>query len=105
MKRMRKILLAIALCIAISASTPISSALADVRVTVTFAVGGAAGGLYFFFSYSSGYMADWQNKIFDTPALLNYSPEGWQVKPPLLQFTGTEDKNSVPYAEIIRIRF
>jgi hypothetical protein len=102
---MRKILLAIALCTAISASAPISSALADVRVTVTFAVGGAACGLYFFFSYSSGYMADLQNKIFDTPALLNYSPEGWQVKPPLLQFTGTKDKNSVHYAEIIRIPF
>lgn len=105
MKKTQKIVLTIALCASICAAMPATNALAEVRVTVTFAAGGAACGFYLFFSYSSGFTADLQNTQFDSPALLNYSAEGWQVKPPMLQFTGDNNKSIMPYAEIIRIRF
>jgi len=105
MKRMRTRVFTIVLCAAISAAIPATPAAADVKITVTFAAGGAASGFYLFFYYSSGFKSDWQNKRFDSPALLNYSQEGWQVKPPVLHFTGDNNKNTVSYAEIIRIRF
>jgi hypothetical protein len=83
MKRVRKIQFIIVLCTAI----------------------GAACGFYLFFAYSSGFTFDGKNTHIDSPALLNYSPEGWNVKPPVLQFAGDNKKNTVPYAEILRIRF
>lgn len=105
MKRVSKILVTIILCAAIGAAFPTTYATAEVKVTVTFAVGGVACGFYLFFAYSSGFTLDGQYTYIDSPALLNYSPEGWKIKPPVLQFTGDNNKNTVPYAEIFRIRF
>ena len=105
MKLLRKMVFATILCIAIIAATPVTKAAADVRITVTFAAGGAACGVYFFFAFSSRITHDWQNNQSDTMALFNQSPEGWQVRPPALQFVDNHDKGYIPYAEIIRIRF
>jgi hypothetical protein len=105
MKQLKKIALAIMVCITIHASMLLTQAAADVKVTVTFAAGGVACGFYLFFAYASGFTADWQNTQFNSPALLNYSAGSWQVKPPLLLFIGDNNKNSISYAEIIRIRF
>jgi hypothetical protein len=105
MKRVRKILLIIGLCAAIITAIPATNAEAEVRVTVTFAAGGAACGVYFFFYFSSRFTGDWQNKQSDATALFNHSPEGWQVRPPSLQFIEDHQKGYTPYADIIRIRF
>jgi hypothetical protein len=105
MKLLRKMVLAVILCIAVITATPVTKAAADVRITVTFAAGGAACGVYFFFIFSSRITNDWQNNQYDTVGLFNRSPEGWQVRPPTLQFTDNYHKGYTPYAEIIRIRF
>jgi hypothetical protein len=105
MKLLRKMVLAIILCIAVITAAPVSKAVADTRITVTFAAGGAACGVSFFFILSSSITNDWQNNQYDTMALFNRSPEGWQVRPPTLQFTDNYQKGYTPYAEIIRIRF
>lgn len=106
MKRFVKTIFAIAVCLAIIAAVPAKKAeAADVHITVTFAVGGVACGVYFFFAYSSSLAADGEPLQPDSAALFNFGPEGWQVRPPLLQFDKNHDKTYTPYAEILRIRF
>jgi len=105
MKCAIKILFMIALCAAMVTTIPVTDAEADVRITITFAAGGAACGFYLFFYYSSGFVADWQDKQSDALALFNLSNAGWQVRPPSLQFIGNRNTCYTPYLEIIRIRF
>lgn len=106
MKRFVKTIFAVALCLAIITAVPAPKAeAADVQITVTFAVGGVACGVYFFFAYSSSLASDYKLFQPDSPALFNFSPEGLQVRPPLLQFDENHDKTHTPYAEILRIRF
>lgn len=106
MKRPAKIVFAIVLCIAIITAVPATKAeAADVQITVTFAAGGVACGVYFFFAYSSSLAGDGKLIQPDSAALFNLGPEGWQVRPPLLQFGENHDKGYTPYAEILRIRF
>jgi hypothetical protein len=106
MKNLVKIIFAIMLCIAIITAVPATKAeAADVQITVTFAVGGVACGVYFFFAYSSSLAVDGELLQPDSAALFNLGPEGWQVRPPLLQLDANHDKTYTPYAEILRIRF
>jgi hypothetical protein len=107
MKSLVKIVFAIVLCIAIiTVAVPATKAeAADVQITVTFAVGGVACGVYFFFAYSSSLTGDYKLFEPDSAALFNFGPEGWQVRPPLLQLDENHDKTYTPYAEILRIRF
>lgn len=106
MKRFVKTIFAVALCLAIITAVPAPKAeAADVQITVTFAVGGVACGVYFFFAYSSSFTGYGEPLRPDSPALFNFGPEGWQVRPPLLQFDENHDKTHTPYAEILRIRF
>ncbi len=105
MKCVIKILCTIVLCAVMITAIPVKDAEADVRITITFAAGGVACGFYFFFYYSSGFIADWQNKQSDNTALFNHSGAGWEVRPPSLQFAEYRNTGYTPYVEIIKIRF
>jgi hypothetical protein len=104
MKRAKKILFLL-LLIAAMIGTTVSDAISGVKVTVTFAAGGAACGAFFFFIFTSGGSKSWHNTDTDARAILNYSPEGWQMRFPTLMYANDRDVGVIPYTEIIRIRF
>lgn len=104
MKRAKKTMF-IVLLIAVIIATPVSDAISGVKVTVTFAAGGAACGAYFFFIFTSGESTSWQNVHPDAKAILNYSPKGWQMRVPSLMYIDDRNAGVIPYTEIIRIRF
>ncbi|MBA4422204.1 MAG: hypothetical protein C0390_03760 [Syntrophus sp. (in: bacteria)] len=61
----------------------VSEARAETRITITFAAGGVACGVYFFLQFafrSSMTIQQFQ----DNTALVNHGPEGWQIAPPTL---------------------
>lgn len=90
-----------------------SEAAADTRITITFAAGGVACGVYYFFrfSYSSSLaMKPYQD---DTAALFNHGPEGWHIELPSLNVTRDEHLKMLPpgdspetaHIELLRVRF
>lgn len=105
MKRIRKIVFAIVLCITIITVVRATNAEAtNVHITITFAAGDVACGIYFFCVYSSSLAGDGELNHADAAAVFNHSPEGLQVRPPVLHFGENHDKGYTPYAEILRIR-
>lgn len=61
----------------------VSEAKAETRVTITFAAGGVACGVYFFLQFafrSSMTIEHFQDNV----ALFNHGPEGWQIETPTL---------------------
>jgi hypothetical protein len=69
-----------------------SEARAETRVTITFAAGGVACGVYIFlqFAFRSS-MAIQQ--FGDNTALFNHGPEGWQIESPTLNVIRNEHQN------------
>jgi len=70
----------------------VSEARAETRVTITFAAGGVACGVYFFMQLafrSSMTIQQFQNDV----ALVNHGPEGWQIEPPTLNVIRDEHRN------------
>src|SRR5574340_803716 len=67
-----------------------SEAAADTRVTVTFAAGGVACGVYFFLRLTFGSSMAIQPYQSDANALFNHGPEGWQINSPSLRFSSNE---------------
>lgn len=80
---------------------------ADVKVTVTVAVGGAiGGGMYFFLVYSTGNFTpglDLNQKMHQ--AVFTYGADGWTTKAPIPTFIKPMGGNFSPYLELVRIRF
>ena len=68
-----------------------SEAEADTRVTITFAAGGVACGVFFFlhFTFRASMIEQHQNNI---DALFNLGSEGWQIKFPSINFRQVEEK-------------
>lgn len=96
----------IAICFVVVMAIPASDAMADVRVTVTFAAGGVACGFYVFFYLTSGYMSERLNGFDEgTAALLNFSPHGWQVRPPDLNYMEYGGTGHMPYINMIQFQF
>ena len=60
-----------------------SEAKAETTVTITFAAGGVACGVYFFLHFAFRSSMTLQ-QLEDTSALVNHGPEGWQIEPPTL---------------------
>ncbi|MDY6850693.1 MAG: hypothetical protein SV487_01265 [Thermodesulfobacteriota bacterium] len=73
----------------------------ETRVSIYIAVSGVCGGLYFFLSYTSGYLPF---AIQDT-ALLNRGPEGWQVGFPMIALAEGGFSAGEPYLELLTVRF
>ena len=92
------------LCIALILAPSSIAAASQVDVSVTIVIGGAACGVYFVLAYTMDYLPD--RKPFQTEtAMLNHSPEGWQVECPRLKFVKDGCSSYAPYIEIISVRF
>lgn len=89
-----------------------SEAEAETRVTITFAAGGVACGVYFFLQFtfkSSMAMQLYQN---DATALFNHVPDGWQIVYPSLSLIGDGRFKAPPerspetvHMEILKLMF
>lgn len=101
---MRKIVLLFAVSVFFISTCP-PAVEADVRVTITFAAGGIAGGMYFFFYYSTGHYLNIPFEPADPHALLTHTEKGWRIDVPHLNFTGSDPAGTTPYLDIIKIRF
>ena len=66
-------------------------ALAESKVTITVAVGGVACGAFFFLRFAFGSSMTIDHVPEGTDALLNFDPEGWRIRLPVLQLTGNEN--------------
>jgi len=96
----------VAICLVVVMAIPASDAMADVRVTVTFAAGGVACGFYAFFYLTSGYMSESQHGLGEeTAALLNFSTTGWHIRPPDLNYMGYGGTGHMPYINMIQFQF
>jgi len=94
----------LALCLILAITAPASESCADMKITVSFAAGGVACGIYFFISFSTGNF----NMPLESPdktALLNLGPEGWQPGVPWLKLTGAAPGPLTPYLDILQFRF
>jgi hypothetical protein len=69
-----------------------SKAAAETRVTITFAAGGVACGIFFFlrFGLRSSLLQQYQNDA--TAALLNGGPEGWEISYPSVNIIPDEER-------------
>ena len=70
----------------------VSEAKAETRVTITFAAGGVACGVYFFLQFafrSSMTIQPFQDNV----ALFNHGPKGWQIETPTLNIIRDEPIN------------
>jgi hypothetical protein len=69
-----------------------SEARAETRVTITFAAGGVACGVYIFlqFAFRSSMTVE---HFEDSVALVSHGPEGWHIDPPTLNIIRDEHRN------------
>jgi hypothetical protein len=100
---MIKTFLLVAVCMAVIL-TPAASAAADANISVTIAIGGVACGVYFFVSYTVGYISGWKPSQTET-ALLHRGPKGWRFACPHLKFIADGRSSYAPYVEIINVQF
>ena len=70
----------------------VSEARAETRVTITFAAGGVACGVYFFLRFAFRSSMTIQ-QFRDNTALINHGPEGWQIESPTLDVIRDEHRN------------
>ena len=103
MDRMIKTFLLTVVCMVLIL-IPAAAAASDVNISVTIAVGGVACGVYFFISYTVGYIPGW-NPFQTETALLQCGPEGWRVACPHLKFITDGRSSYAPYVEIVNVRF
>ena len=88
-----------------------SEAGADTRLTITFAAGGVAGGVYFFLRFK--FKAAMPQYASDATALFNHDPEGWKIEYPVVNFIRDEGLKTSPgghspdtvNVEILKLRF
>jgi len=73
----------------------------EYRVTIYFAAGGVCGGIYWFISYTSGWLAGEEPK----PALLTYGPQGWQAGGAAIRAFPSGPAAGAPYIELLRVQF
>jgi hypothetical protein len=68
-----------------------SKAAAETRVTITFAAGGVACGIFFFlrFGFRSSLLQQYQN---DATALFNGGPDGWEIYYPSVNIIPDEER-------------
>jgi hypothetical protein len=69
-----------------------SEARAETRVTITFAAGGVACGVYIFLQFAFRSSMTVQ-QFRDNTALFSHGPEGWQIAPPTLNIIRDEPPN------------
>ena len=70
----------------------VSEARAETRVTITFAAGGVACGVYFFLQFAFRSSMTMQ-QFEDNSALVNHGPDGWQIEPPTVNVIRDEHRN------------
>jgi len=70
-------------------------------MTIYFAAGGVCGGIYWFISYTSG----WVDGGGLEPALLTYGPHGWESGQPAIYFVSSGPAAGAPYIELLRVQF
>lgn len=105
MKRPWKVNVLLALCLVMfSVMAPAKESRADVEVTISFAAGGVACGIYFFIYLSTGNLIS-ASYLRDRTALLNLGPEGWKPGIPTLQLAGNKGGSQTPYLNILQYRF
>jgi hypothetical protein len=88
-------------------------AMADTRITITFAAGGAACGIYYFFRFTFRSSLAMEPFRDDTAALANYGPGGWLLDYPSLKFVrdeqlriiGPGNAPEIALMELLRLRF
>lgn len=73
----------------------------ETRISIYIAVSGVCGGLYFFLSYTSGYLPF----VTQDTALLNRGPKGWQVGFPMIALVANGLSAGDPYLELLTVRF
>jgi hypothetical protein len=75
-----------------------SEAKAETRVTITFAAGGVACGVYFFLQFafrSSMTIEPFQDNV----ALINHIPDGWHIAAPTLNIVRDEPRSRLFLAD------
>jgi len=85
---------------------------ARTQVTITFAAGGVACGIYFFFQFTAGQFMMLENKN-DAYALLNRGQEGWEIKFPAVNIMQSEETKmirpqpspAIMQMELLKFRF
>ncbi|MBN2255476.1 MAG: hypothetical protein JW736_07200 [Deltaproteobacteria bacterium] len=86
--------------------TPSSAMAVETSVTVTFAAGGIAGGIYFMLYITAGGGADFTQYIWGDRAIVNYADDtGWQFGFPRLTYETSGGSQGVPCIKIIRYEF
>ena len=107
MKTLRqRIILAAALVMLLLVSMPSPTLARETRVTVTFAAGGVACGIYFMFYFTTGDFADFQRYLSKDEAIVNYTDEtGWRFGLPQLKFIPDDQSQGTPCVEVIRWDF
>jgi len=73
----------------------------EYQLTIYFAAGGVCGGIYWFISYTSG----WLDGEEPRPALLTYGPRGWQAGGPAVHVFPYGPAAGAPYIELLRVQF
>jgi hypothetical protein len=71
----------------------LAEAQAETRVTITFAAGGVACGLYLFIHYSFRVSLSAHPYPAETAALVELGPEGWKIGFPSAAFMETERRS------------
>lgn len=82
-----------------------SAAEKETNITVTFAAGGVACGIYFIFYFTTGYGPDRQFDRIEQGALFTGSRAGWKVGYPELKFIQQDQSTYIPCVEILTFRF
>ena len=101
-----RIILLTALAVLLTVSLPSPAMARETHVTVTFAAGGVACGIYFMFYFTTGNFADYQGYLSKDQAIMNYTDEGgWHFGCPQLKFIQDTRSHGTPCVEIIRYEF
>lgn len=102
----QRIILATTLVMLLLVSMPSPTLARETRVTVTFAAGGVACGIYFMFYFTTGDFADFQQYLSKDDAIVNYTDAtGWRFGFPQLKFIPDDHSKGTPCVEVIRWEF
>jgi hypothetical protein len=105
-KMKRRIVLLSAVAVFLTVFTPSSAMAVETSVTVTFAAGGIAGGIYFMLYITTGDGGNFNQYLWKDRAIVNYADDaGWQFGFPRLTYGTSGRSQGVPCVEIIRYDF
>lgn len=82
-----------------------SAAEKGTSITVTFAAGGVACGIYFIFYVTTGYGSDRPFHQIEQGALFTGSRAGWKVGYPEVKLIQQDQSTHIPCVEILKFQF